>query len=363
MNKSENIYSVYCHTNKINNKKYIGITNQKPSRRWGKDGYGYHVQLKFWRAIQKYGWDNFEHEILYKNLSSDDAEKLEIELIAKYDTTNNKFGYNVSIGGGITLANRRKIKQFSTDGKLLNIFESMLYVENTYGYSTSSICQVCNGNKISAYGYIWRYIEDDFNLYSTELLNQEKAVNQYNKNGKYLHTYNSISEAVEITSVIKISDVCHKKRQSAGGYIWRFTDECNGTYDIEVNIQKIRKNRVCQIDENNNIVGIYESLSDVEEKTSFPRRQISKCCRHQKDNYNGFRWEFYIGDKENFCHTRSINLKQKQEKIPVYCIELDKIFESMSMASIETSACLSSISNCCKGKIKTAGGYHWKYAS
>ena len=361
MEKSK--YVLYCHTNKINNKKYIGITNQKPSRRWGKDGYGYHVQLKFYRAIQKYGWNNFKHEILFENLSSEEAEKLEIEMIAKYDTTNNNFGYNVSIGGGITLANRRQIKQFSVDGELLNVFESMLYIEKTYGYLTSSICQVCNGNKISAYGYIWRYIEDDFDLYSTELLNQEKPVNQYSINGKYLHTYDSISEARKETNIVKISDVCNKKRDSAGGYIWRFTNECDGTSDIEVDTRKIKKKRICQIDADNNIVGIYESLSEAEKTTSVSKRQISKCCNNLKDSHCGFRWEFYFGDEENFCSVNNIDLNQKQEKIPVYCIELNKTYQSMTTASEEMSICLSSISNCCSGKQKTAGGYHWEYAS
>lgn len=362
MEKSK--YVLYCHTNKINNKKYIGITNQKPSRRWGKDGYGYHVQLKFYRAIQKYGWNNFKHEILFENLSSEEAEKLEIEMIAKYDTTNNNFGYNVSIGGGITLANRRQIKQFSVDGKLLNVFESMLYIEKTYGYLTSSICQVCNGNKISAYGYIWRYIEDDFDLYSTELLNQEKPVNQYSMSGKYLHTYDSITDARNTTNIAKIGEVCNKKRSSAGGYIWRFTNECDGTTDISVDTKTIKNKRVCQIDViNNNIVGIYDSMLMAEKMTSVPKKQISKCCNHLKENHDGFRWEFYFGDEDNFCNVKNVVLKQKQGKIPVYCVELNKTFESLTIASEKTSACLSSISNCCKGKIQTAGGYHWKYAS
>lgn len=89
-------YTVYCHTNKTNNKKYIGITRLNPEDRW-KNGIGYKIQPKFWRAIQKYGWDGFYHEILCSDLQEQQAKDLEIYFIKELNTVNN--GYNVSHGG------------------------------------------------------------------------------------------------------------------------------------------------------------------------------------------------------------------------------------------------------------------------
>lgn len=90
-------YSVYKHTNTVNNKCYIGITSQQPKSRW-LNGYGYSkTQPKFYNAIKKYGWDNFKHEILFENLTLEEANKKEIELIAFYDSCEN--GYNISTGG------------------------------------------------------------------------------------------------------------------------------------------------------------------------------------------------------------------------------------------------------------------------
>ena len=93
-----NNYCVYIHTSP-SNKRYIGITSQNPERRWRKNGEGYKKHIYFYNAIKKYGWDNFEHEILYTNLSKENAEQKEVELIAYYNSNNIKFGYNMSVGG------------------------------------------------------------------------------------------------------------------------------------------------------------------------------------------------------------------------------------------------------------------------
>lgn len=88
-------YFVYMHTNKINGKKYVGISKDY-KKRW-RGGSGYRSQKKFHSAILKYGWQNFKHQILEKNLTLEEAYKKEIEYIKEYDSIYN--GYNVSIGG------------------------------------------------------------------------------------------------------------------------------------------------------------------------------------------------------------------------------------------------------------------------
>lgn len=88
---------VYMHTSP-SNKVYIGITTQEPKNRWG-NGSNYSSNEHFSRAIQKYGWNNFKHEILFSNLTLEEAKKKEIELISFYDSTNPDKGYNITLGG------------------------------------------------------------------------------------------------------------------------------------------------------------------------------------------------------------------------------------------------------------------------
>lgn len=94
-------YTVYMHKNKTNGKVYIGITRLKPERRWRK-GTRYNENKYFTSAIQKYGWDGFEHVILYSGLSKEQAEEIEIKLITEYKATNREYGYNIENGGNAT---------------------------------------------------------------------------------------------------------------------------------------------------------------------------------------------------------------------------------------------------------------------
>lgn len=91
-------YTVYKHTSP-SGKMYIGITRQRPEKRWGPGGCRYKHNQYLWRAITKHGWRNFEHEIIAEGLTKEEACALEIGLIAKYQSTDPTKGYNHGAGG------------------------------------------------------------------------------------------------------------------------------------------------------------------------------------------------------------------------------------------------------------------------
>lgn len=107
------MYTVYQHKNKINGKIYIGITMQKPEIRWGNNGNNYKSSPHFYAAIQKYGWDNFEHNILFTNLTKEEACLKEQELIQYFNSMNRDFGYNSTSGGDIFTMNKETKQKIS----------------------------------------------------------------------------------------------------------------------------------------------------------------------------------------------------------------------------------------------------------
>ena len=91
------MYSVYVHTFP-NGKRYVGVTSWKPELRWGANGCNYKNPYMI-NAIKKYGWNNITHKIVAENLSVEEAEQMEIDLIAKYNSADKRYGYNISNGG------------------------------------------------------------------------------------------------------------------------------------------------------------------------------------------------------------------------------------------------------------------------
>ena len=186
-----NNYTVYKHIFP-NNKIYIGITSQKLHCRF-KGGKGYKkynkkTQNKIYNAINKYGWENVKHEILFENLTKEKAEQKEIELIKKYKSNNSNYGYNIENGGNsvgklneetkikIGNANRgknngnynkkgklnplsKKVNQYDLNGNFIKTWHSMSDVERELNISSSNISQCCKNIRHKASGFIWKYKE------------------------------------------------------------------------------------------------------------------------------------------------------------------------------------------------------------
>ena len=207
-------WSVYKHISP-SGKIYVGITSKKCFSRWGTCGKRYlgkqkngnYVHRYFAPAIVKYGWSNFQHIIIATSLREEEAKSMEIELILKYKSLG--ISYNITNGGdgrlgttfthrteskqAISLHHRRfqsditkkkiseiqkgvkfpkwrktllskahdfekiRVEQYTKDGALLNVFDSLMEAERITGTPSGNISRVCKGKGKSANGFIWKY--------------------------------------------------------------------------------------------------------------------------------------------------------------------------------------------------------------
>lgn len=105
------MYLIYLHRNLINNKVYIGMTcnTTSPNTRW-RNGKGYCNQ-PFYKDIQKYGWDNFEHIIIENNIPTDKINERENYWIKYYNADNPQFGYNGRTSSTVNDLTRQHMKE------------------------------------------------------------------------------------------------------------------------------------------------------------------------------------------------------------------------------------------------------------
>jgi group I intron endonuclease len=93
---------IYKATNIINGKHYIGQTTQNLKKRkiaHKTEAKQNKKNMYFHNALNKYGFDNFEWEIICECSSKNEMNKIEEEQIKKYNSQNKKYGYNLLPGG------------------------------------------------------------------------------------------------------------------------------------------------------------------------------------------------------------------------------------------------------------------------
>jgi hypothetical protein len=216
------VYTVYRHICP-NNKIYVGITKLSAKARWGKNGILYKNQY-FYRAIQKYGWDNIKHEIMFENLTKEDAEAKEKELIEKYRSNQREYGYNIENGGYVhyhTQYTRVKMSQTRRGRKLSEEHKKALS-ESRKGIKFSEL-HIQNISK-SHKGYIMPESQKEKISRSCKGKGT-KGVIKCDLYGNEIEIYNSLNEAVTAVngkSSSNISSCCKGKKKSAYGYIWKY---------------------------------------------------------------------------------------------------------------------------------------------
>lgn len=371
--ENERTYKVYKHTlpmsvsGKENDMVYIGITTLQPEIRWGKNGRCYNNSPYFWNAIQRYHWDNFTHEILLEDLTKDEAEQKEIELIAYYNSADRDFGYNISLGGfhhgKHSIESRMKISK-AHQGKSYNVGRKL---------SEESKLKISKANK-------GRQRSEEFKKRLSE------AHKGKPKNEEFCQNLSDIKSVpvicIETKKIYKsatlagkelgidnstISKCCRGDNKEAGGFHWMFADEYTEDKANEI-LEKTRNNQhrqVMCVDTRK----VYDTIHSAALDVGVNGSEISACCRGVIMSAGQKRW-LYLEDasEEKIQELLSIDISRGKPK-PIYCVELDMVFKNAKEAGEYTNTISSNILAVCKGKNKSAGKLpdgtrlHWEYAS
>ena len=312
-------YYVYAHISP-SNKYYIGVTSIGLNKRFG-NGNGYKKHKHFCNAILKYGWDNFQHEIIAGKITKDEAFNFEKILINKLQSNNPLFGYNLSDGGEsgvkgfhyiMSDEHKQKISKSHigirpSEETKQKIREKVL--GKTASEETKEKMRIVNTGR--------KHTQDSKDKISNWHKGRKKwypankskgkPVCQYNLKGEFVAEFPSAKEAQRRTGFSQscISKCCNGDMLFFKNYIWRY--ECNVSgmsniiidNDTFIKIKKLMKNKqIQQFTLNGELINIFNSCREASRITGFSFSNISNCCTSRYKQANGYVWRYMVDNEK-----------------------------------------------------------------
>ena len=210
-------------------KSYIGQTTDSLYKRaGGPNGKRYRTCPVFYNAIRKYGFRNFDVEILAEvpKQQLDAAERKYIEIF----NTQLPNGYNVSNGG--SSRGTSPVYQYdSTTGQFIAEYESVIDAAKAIGRESQGIVDCTHGRSLTCGGYCWSsqklkkypvYERQEILEYSAE----KKKVQMFDLDGNLVATFPSITTAAQACDGERntIKRCCRHELKSYKGYRWECSE-------------------------------------------------------------------------------------------------------------------------------------------
>lgn len=184
-------------------------------------------------------------------------------------------------------------KRDKNNGDLLETFNNFGEIYEKYQYDLSDINNCCNNHHACSYGYHWCY-EGEFNVNNLKRI-RFKSITQYSISGEYIKDFNSAYEAVEelnltsLSASAQILAVCNGKRNTAYGYVWRYTDDDFSKYNVNSIHMKCNINKYIDGKYIDTFTSAKEAAKSVGNTNS---AFIRECCRHLRKSYKGAEWYY-----------------------------------------------------------------------
>lgn len=352
-------YIVYCTTNLINKKIYIGVHLCKSGKFDGYLGCGVYEQhpssynkpkTAFQYAVQKYGPSNFKRITIKEFDNEEDAFLLESDLVND-EFIKRKDVYNEVVGGhgGDIIENSKPCYQYDLNGNFLAEFESQQKASYSVGRGFTTIKRAIK-EKIKAANSYWaleKYETLNLKEYKTE--DNRVPVFQYSETGEYDCCYESISDAARVNNVTSsnISRSC-KLGYKCGNKYFSYEFNCNFA---EAKNESIKNRKVYQYALSGEFIAEYESYLEAQKVLN--KRGLQNAIKLGRI-FAEYQWKL-----EKFDKIDSVEVKCKARKVGQYDLDgnLIKIYKTVSECTKDFSGCRHVLS----GNRKTSGGFIFKY--
>ena len=310
---------IYAIKNKVNNKLYIG-QSQNIKNRWNyhknRLNNNKHLNKKLQNAWNKYGPDNFEF-IMLEECNKNIIDKREIYWISYYNSTDIKYGYNISSGGEATSKGVKWTKEQKENASKNKNPKEIVQID-------------LNGNLIN----IWRSATHAARTFNTPVRSITKCVN-------------------------------HEGLYHTCGFIWMYKDEYDKGFDVEKYKIEHSKNfdlEILQYDLYGNLVKEWKSDNEINDNLQLCVSTVRDCCRHKLKSYNGFIWLYKY---DNFVFTedylRQCRIDSGLYKVKQYDLNMNLLKIWTRDEILDSEYNIAAIRQCCRNKSKTSYNYIWRY--
>ena len=358
-------YIVYKTTNLVNNKIYIGVHKAKGEDKFG--GYyscGVNINFPasyknpktlFQKAIVEYGFDNFKREILYVFNTAEEAYSKEKELV-NIDFINLDTNYNMVVGGcGGNVS--REVYQYTLNGDLIQKWDSVINLAETYGTTVNSPYTALQFRESFRDTFLSYDNTIDVALFSK--CNNPKPTYQYNKNGKLIAVYDSLSAAGRANNLNEsIINTAIKYQQLRGGYY--FTNKLVDTFK-KVKGTRLTGSKFYLYNNLGEFVQEFACANDLQEYFGLKSWAVlSKKIHYNNGFYKNFRiLTEYVDNIEPFEY------KQQSKPVLVYDKQGNFIgeYKSESSAAKELNCRKSGINRVLRGVAYSHNNYIFKWKS
>lgn len=308
-NNSNIKYIVYCTTNLVNGKIYIGVHKTKSSEYF--DGYigcgvyinkpstYNHPKYPFQYAVKKYGPKNFRRVTIKEYPDTEQGEEeafnLEAEIVDEQFLSRPDV-YNIALGGKFG-SNLQKIPcyQYDSDGNFIKEYKSYSDASKELNRNLRSI-QRSIKNKTKCAGY---FLTDKYftKLDITKMYNYTGynciPVYQYSSTGEYECCYESIRDAARVLKIndsnignaIKLERMCNNKY---------FSNFFSPEYR-QAKTTKITSSIVHQYDLEGNYIASYKNMQEAKNILNI-KSNIYNAIKLQQ-LCGGYQWSFEKLDK------------------------------------------------------------------